>query len=78
MLGISAHTDDCLYFSDLLASVISEHGLTLAAKLGASAPKAQKFDSSRVRADGTMPDGRNYPDFEEVFRPKPPQDVVNM
>jgi len=78
MHGLVIYTDDCIYFTTLLADVLIAHGERLAAELGASAPIVKKLDFSDVQRDGLMPDLTQYAAFERQFRPKKADMVVTM
>lgn len=76
--GLVFYTDDCIYFSTLLADVLTEHGRHLAFGLGVSAPDVKQADFSSVLRDGLMPSANQYADFERQYRPKKVEMVVTM
>jgi hypothetical protein len=78
MQGLVAYTDDCIYFSTLLADVLTTHGNRLAYQLDGTPPPVKKADFSDIQRDGLMPDATQYAAFERQYRPKRAEMIVTM
>jgi hypothetical protein len=75
--AIYAQTDDGIFFSNLLAKDLMEHGKKIAARFkatfGEGAPNINALVYEEARVAGLMPDESNYADWLTMFLKAPPK-----
>lgn len=78
-MGIEAiykQTDDCIYFSKMLAEDLMVHGKSLKRnyeyKFRGKTPNIGRVDFTVVKDQGLMPPPENYPDWTDAFKKKEP------
>lgn len=69
--AISSHTDDVIFFSQLLCKDLAEHGEHISERFkkefGKKIPKISKVDFTKAETAGLMPRTENYADWINAF-----------